>query len=356
MTICRFVIEEHKDEVENSLALPPPLRLLVVDGNNVRGIGKFELNPLELQHQVVRFCYKYRIPNVMIVWDHGSEKFALSNNNEPSTIRFSRRKRAKGFAVTTDTKRLLLDSDNDNGGDDNNSNNSNNDNGIYHNRNITSDTIETNKYSDSSKSFNKKECPMFCDSTGFVKLLEELPKYNNSDDDNIGISIVTDNYYDQRTLTSLKETKESIVRFIKLSNQQQSRGGGGGYKLNPRREKTWERCIQAEIFRRSLLLQQQQQQQQQQSSLSTPSSQDDNVLFFTKYLEELQVERGYHNHRHSNLSPVNSIDNNDGDGIENDNDNDSNTFQPFQGPSRLDKRERRLLDRYNSLLKKGEIP
>ena len=161
-------------------------------------------------------------------------------------------------------------SSNDNSDD----NNSNNDNGFYHNGNITNDPIETNKYSDSSKSFNKKECPMFCDSTGFVKLLEELPKYNNSDD-NIGINIVTDtNYYDQRTLKSLKETKESIVRFIKLSNQQQSRGGGGGgYKLNPRREKTWERCIQAEIFRRSLLQQQQQhqqqhQQQQQQQQLS----------------------------------------------------------------------------------------
>jgi hypothetical protein len=404
-----------------------PLKLLVIDGNNVRGIGKFELDPLELQHHVVRFCYKYRIPNVMIVWDHGSDKFACTrnyecdsnnnnsnnnnnnnnnfivniiilfsglrqraddvivaeskhlisllsssmdwssmafvtndrelnyklrrqstttsttgSNNEPSTIRFSRRKRAKGFAVA-DTKRLLA-SDND----DNNDNGNDNDNVFYHNRNVTNDTIEANKYSDTSNSNsntinNKKEGPMFCDSTGFVKLLEELPEYN----------IVVDSY-DQITLKSLKETKESIVRFIKSSNQQQSRGGGGGgYKLNPRREKTWERCIQAEIFRRSLIL----QQQQQLSSSSEEKEQDSNNIF-TKYLEELQLVRGYHNHLHSNLtpSPVDGIDDDDDDGIDNDNDNDDSTFQPFQGPSRLDKRERRLLDRYNSLLKKGEIP
>ena len=44
------------------------------------------------------------------------------------------------------------------------------------------------------------------------------------------------------------------------------------------------------------------QQQQQLSSSSEEKEQDSNNIS-TKYVEELQLVRGYHNHLHSNLTP-----------------------------------------------------
>ena len=45
--------------------------VLVVDGNNVRGIGQCEWSPVEWMERVAAFCQAYRVDHYVVVWDHG---------------------------------------------------------------------------------------------------------------------------------------------------------------------------------------------------------------------------------------------------------------------------------------------
>lgn len=147
--------------------------------------------------------------------------------------------------------------------------------------------------------------PLFCDSTGFVELLCDLA-----------------GDYDLKLSPSDGQASESI-QAAKASIRECSKSQRRGY--NPRREKTWERCVQAETLRRVL---------DKKTSLSSDADAE-KASFIESYLQELHNARGY--------------------SISGANESVENQASPFMGPSRLDKHQRRLLARFNALVRNGEI-
>jgi hypothetical protein len=134
--------------------------------------------------------------------------------------------------------------------------------------------------------------PLVLDCTCFVELLSRV-----EDPDTIDSS---------KADLALNATQESLRRFA----AKQRLG------WNPRREKTWERCVLAETMRQSLC-------QQCVHNI-------DEATFASQYLQDLR-DRGY--------AGVEEI-----------------LQQPspgeIGGPNRLDRRQRRLLGRYNAFMKK----
>lgn len=147
--------------------------------------------------------------------------------------------------------------------------------------------------------------PLFCDSTGFVELLCDL-----SGD------------YDMELSPTDMQASESI-EAAKISIRECSKSQRRGY--NPRREKTWERCVQAETLRRIL--------NDRKQSLSKDADATGS-LFIESYLQELHHSRGY------SISGADESVENQG--------------SPFMGPSRLDKHQKRSLARFNALVGNGE--
>eukprot|EP00537_Pseudo-nitzschia_pungens_P005128 CAMPEP_0172373082 /NCGR_PEP_ID=MMETSP1060-20121228/50260_1 /TAXON_ID=37318 /ORGANISM="Pseudo-nitzschia pungens, Strain cf. cingulata" /LENGTH=400 /DNA_ID=CAMNT_0013099293 /DNA_START=224 /DNA_END=1426 /DNA_ORIENTATION=+ len=350
--------------------------LLLVDGNNVRGIGKFEWNAIELQHRIARFCHKYQVPNAVVVWDHGSDKFAcsrqycfdgmgeevvasLANINDNSsdhdifcvklvTLFSGIRQRADDVIVKESNHIIASSSVQNDGGSKTKINWSSmafvtNDSELNYKLrrqaapNPSSIRLSRRKRRDIGK---KHECdnqgtdtpaegtsssrkdtsvPMFCDSTGFVDLLSQISlEYN-----------MTMDFVDQEASDLINEAKHCIRECSKSQRR--------GY--NPRREKTWERCVQAETLRRFLC------KHATADGNPPPMQEDSNAVFVADYLKELQTERDY-------STPLKGRTLADHKG---NHDSLRGMFMPFLGPSRLDKQQRRQLDRYNALAKKGEI-
>ncbi len=300
-------------------------KILWVDGNNVRGIGKFEWNAVELQHKVVKFCYQNEIETAIVVWDHGSAKFATCAKYESKdgvcvnllTLFSGLTQRADDVLVKESNHLVTTTHDNITKSLDWGSlafvTNDRDLNYKLRNqvtpnppsirlgrrkRGGTGKVYDASAASTSSSSSLKiRNDPLFCDSTGFVELL-----------------------YDMDVELSPKELKayeqiENTTTNIRYCSKSQRRG------YNPRREQTWERCVQAETLRRHLL-----------ENDETKSSSG----FVVDFLEELQNDRGY-----SILGDASNNNNKD--------------VLPFSGPSRLDKHQRRMLDRYNAMVKSGEI-
>jgi hypothetical protein len=142
------------------------------------------------------------------------------------------------------------------------------------------------------------------------------------------------NGIDMEASKSIENAKASIRRC----STSQRRG------YNPRREKTWERCVQAETFRR-FLDESSYTEKEELSEVESPLKLGDrNAVFIANCVQELQSARGY-------SSTVQGEGNGD---KESNNDTLNDQFSPFLGPARLDKKERRLLDRYNALVRNGE--
>ena len=359
---------------------------LWIDGNNVRGIGKFEWNAVELQHRVVRFCHKYQVPNAIVVWDHGSHQLACSkqyyfdeSGNETTrsllndddifcvnlvTLFSGIRQRADDVLVKesnhliasslqTDGKIIDMNTKMDwssiafvtndselnyklrrqatpNSPSIRLSRRKRRDIGKIHDcDDIKHDTNETPNDEAIIGDGTKKKNPLFCDSTGFVDLLCEMPR--DYDDDDV---VTKMNCIDQEASDLINKAKDSLRRCSKAQRR--------GY--NPRREKTWERCVQAETFRRFLL---KQARTAEGEAAGLPLQADTNAVFVANYLKELHTTRGY-------FGP---LQNERGTDDKNSNEDDPlGPFFPFLGPSRLDKQQRRLLDRYNALVKKGDTP
>jgi hypothetical protein len=145
--------------------------------------------------------------------------------------------------------------------------------------------------------------PLIIDSTSFVELLLRLdsgPIDSKKDDD---------------LARAVKTAQASLRRFAVIQKL--------GY--NPRRESTWERCILAEAVRRALT-----------RSSSIGSHPTDS--FPIRYVQDLET-RGYSN---PGCEERNETD-------------DSSATSTVAGPPRLDKRQRRLLDRYNRALVTGKL-
>mmetsp|Transcript_9656 Transcript_9656/g.23649 ORF Transcript_9656/g.23649 Transcript_9656/m.23649 type:complete len:415 (+) Transcript_9656:70-1314(+) len=359
---ARWTNEHREERRENP-------QLLWIDGNNVRGVGKFEWNAVELQQKVVRFCHKYEIPNAIVVWDHGNDKSSHSTRyrfNEPDDgspvalvdgavgddefcvnllVLFSGLRQRADDVIVRESNHLIASSaqnvrERDTKLDWASLAFVTNDRDLNYKlrQQSTSASISIRlgrrRRRDAGRKYDKMDragkCdpkenrkasakPLFCDSTGFVNLLRELPTEYD-----MGMSAT-----DAEASESIDEARSSI----RSCSQSQRRG------YNPRREKTWERCVQAETFRR-LLGQSLPTDAKQLSDVEMPpeEQEDENGIFVANYLRELQSTRGF-------SSAVQAT----GKGASTGNDSIVEQFTPFLGPARLDKYQRRLLDRYNAL-------
>jgi hypothetical protein len=153
-----------------------------------------------------------------------------------------------------------------------------------------------------------------CDSTRFVELLKQAGR-----DTSHPFQVSSE---DREVSQTLQETKNSLRYFTTLQRH--------GY--NPRREKTWERCVQAETFRRSLCRSFSTHKREKQRQTIN----DDRNPIATKYLQVLYASKEYE-------SPFSAVGVHD-------------IFVPFLGPARLDKKQRRLLEWYNRLAEKKKLP
>ena len=338
--------------------------MLWVDGNNVRGIGKFEWNSVELQHRVVRFCHMHRIEKAVVVWDHGTAPFASSARYSFDDSGAVREDENHGFCVdlvilfsglsqraddvlVKESNHLVTSSFQE---EDAKTSSAKLDWGslafVTNDRDLNyklrkqstpnppSIRLSRRKRRDNGKVYdadttaasssketesNTKANPLFCDSTGFVDLLSDLP---------IDYDMV---------LSPIEAKASKSIEAAKASIRECSKSQRRGY--NPRREKTWERCVQAETLRR-LLGGGSSHSKTEQIKSQRSSSKDENSSFVASYLKELHGTRGY--------SIAIEGDSNKGGDTENE-------FSPFLGPSRLDKHQRRLLARFNALVRDGEI-
>ena len=330
-------------------------KLLWIDGNNVRGIGKFEWNAVELQHRVVRFCHKHKIENAVVVWDHGSVPFAssarysfdnsstieensdnafcvdllvlfsgLSQRADDVLVKESNHLISSAFQDESITSALKMDWNSlafvTNDRDLNfklRRQSTPNPPSIRLSRRKRKETAKVYDASTSAVSSSQETStkaagnPLFCDSTGFVELLCDL----SSD-------------YDMELRPTEKQASESI-QAAKASIRECSKSQRRGY--NPRREKTWERCVQAETLRRIL---------NDQISPTPKDVDTKNLPFIESYLQELHNSRGYSIAAPRQTSESESAESQD---------------LPFMGPSRLDKHQSRLLGRFNALVRNGEI-
>jgi hypothetical protein len=312
--------------------------LLVVDGNNVRGFGRFEWDPVELDHRVASFCHEYRIPTAVIVWDHGSSKFAsmqryhlsqYSNRNivcvDTVTVFSGLHQRADDIILAESEFLNSFFYDNQ---------------GWSSMAFVTNDrelnfklrVRSTSTSADSNFLLNRRskeefgtkskthcmlpsDGPLFCNSCHFVELLQQVPQTAQHEQ-----NIVMWN-----AKQAISDAEESLIRFS--INE--------GRRSKPRRESTWERCVVAETFRRSLC-----DSFAMTGGLSVPSSDrhsTDASIISEEFIAQLEESRGYDSPssigRSSRADPT----------ISN---------RPFQGPTRLDKRQRRLLGSYNAFVKR----
>jgi hypothetical protein len=267
---------------------------LMIDGNNVRGIAKFKWNPVELHNRVELFCQEYGISRSIIVWDHGSCKFAAPGSDQTDSglvVLFSGLSQRADDVMVKESSHLVS--------------------AFYEKKHWSSLAFVTNDGGLAARLRRKAqgpsreesaEMPLIMDSTRFVELLYRidedrlLSKYNHSDS------------------LAMQAAQDSLRGFVKIQKV--------GY--NSRREKTWERCVLAETLRRVF----------GQRSLDICNSDDS---FAMKYIQDLET-RGYSNPSRVGVSA----------GLE-------ESEVAFPGPSRLDKRERRLLGKYNMVREREEL-
>jgi hypothetical protein len=294
---------------------PQDATILLVDGNNLRGVGRFEWNFVELQERIACFCHDFNITKAVVVWDHGRCPFAwhkLYRSVDDGfyvdiVILFSGMTQRADDVLIAETKQLttlfsakIEDSTRHEDiplklsamafvTQDRELNYK-----LRRQANLLTETQHLDFQSGVSLSESAAILPLFCDSTRFLELLANSTKLAWKQDGS-----------EDRILCALKETKESLIQFHK----HQLRG------YNPKREKTWERVVKAEVYRSVL-----EQQCRGDAFLNAESTQ-----FVEKYLNDLET-RGYS----STYSE----------------DTKTNPW-PFVGPLRLDKKQRRSLQRYN---------
>lgn len=320
--------------------------LLMVDGNNVRGIGKFKWNPVELQHRVAGFCHEYRIPRAVIVWDHGScqcasvrryESFPSSTDGEQFCVdmvilfsglhqraddvilaesgclktRFFNNKGWGSMAFVTSDRELNYDLRKQSFS--------------QHDMDYASRRrrrVGKMNSDDADSVLDVKmhsDIPLFCDSFQFVELLLRVPPLEWDGNDVVSL----------KAARAVEVAKESLVRFSKLQRRR---------SVNPRRESTWERCVLSETFRLSLC------ESLTSASLSSDCESSSDCYsrtaseFLREYMWDLEESRGYR-------TPWNIVSTSA--------DEPTVSHGPFQGPARLDKKQRRLLGSYNSFLNEG---
>lgn len=275
---------------------------LVIDGNNVRGIGKFQWNPIELQHRVSFVCGEFGIPRAVIVWDHGSCRFATAIQEQQQdvdvVIIFSGLSQRADDVIVKEAGNLVSSfSDNqwsslafvtNDGG-------------------LASRLRKKSLHQDATK--QNKNMALVIDSTRFFHLLSRME--GEGGNSYFSSSKTCEN--GERLALAMERIQESFRQFAALQKI--------GY--NPRREKTWERCVLAERMRRTFC------------SL-------DNIdgggggAFAKQYIKDLET-RGYTNIASGRELGIPAND----------------TVLAIPGSTRLDKKQKRLLTKYNRAREKG---
>jgi hypothetical protein len=293
--------------------------ILWVDGNNLRGMGKFEWTPLEVQEKVASFCFDYNITKTIIVWDHGSCPFVCtrefplnsleftSNFQLDMAILFSGLSKRADDVILQESQRLVskqiccdwrsmafVTSDCELN---------------YKLRRLSSVWNPSNGKSggDTHGDQSLLSTPLFCDSTRFLDLLRTSD--SNSD------------WLIDKTNQDIKMSLLDVKKNLTLFHKQQRRG------YNPRRERTWERVVQAETFRRSLCI--------QDVGASSPMQSTLHSTFANAFLIDLQ-SGGYITSSSSEKKTIDTFS--------------ALHYGDYQGPSRLDKQQKRSLTKYNRFL------
>jgi hypothetical protein len=290
-----------------------------VDANNLRGMGKFEWNPLELHHKVAGFCLENRISNVVMLWDHGRLPSAClqrwkghsqleSLSSLDMLILFSGLSKRADDVILHESKELVKSIEVSNFWGSMSFITSDQELSYKLRRQSSLDDHESSKYS-----------PLFCDSTRFLELLRRTPAESLH---------TKDECHQEQILEALLDVKESLSSFYKHQRR--------GY--NPRREKTWERVVLAETFRRGLT-----HCDPIRTCTSVAESRHDmsQKVFTKSFLTDLQ-SRGYYLMSDSFEKDVVSEE------------EKLFPFGPYRGPSRLDKKQKQLLERYNRYLNKQQ--
>lgn len=256
---------------------------LVVDGNNVRGIGQFESDFIEVQDRVSSFCLKFGITRAVVVWDHGSCKFAAHENRSSDlvdmVILFSGLNQRADDVIVKEAQHLASAFCNDDWSS------------LCF---VTNDRALQQKLCHriaqyASVGSSSEDRSLLMDSTRFSALLPKQDKACPRTEQ--------DQMFDK-----IRQIRTSLHDFARLQRV--------GY--HPRREKTWQRCILGESLRRVYC-----EQKFGESS----------EFFSHRYILALQ-NRGFAN---SSTGHNNSMQ----------------EMWTVPGPARLDKRQQRILARYN---------
>ena len=291
-------------------------------------MAKFEWNPVELQCRILALCREFGIPNAIVVWDHGHCKFATRTTvgGVDLVILFSGLSKRADDIIVKEAAYLQA-------GDCVGTYSSDtaerapigivtNDRGLVM-RLLPLSNRSSTQESPTPATSRSNDGPLIIDSTSFVELL-----FRCSDEDNIDQKPFLNHPDTQILLRNLQEVRDSLKTFSKQHKI--------GY--NPRREKTWERCVVAETMRRtyiSLPWHVCDNRHADENNYATNERNGDHV-FATQYLRELET-RGF-------FSPM----------TRNPRDFDkTHETAPISGPTRLEKRQKKLLGRYNKARQKA---
>ena len=406
--------DDDTDDEANKPNVTRNTKILFIDGNNVRGISKFQTyNPVELTCHVEVLCHIYNIPNYVVVWDHGTYKYATIHNQDSARNIFTGLTLFSGMTqraddiIVQEVQRLLLHQ----GFDSNTSGFSccvvTNDSGLQfrlrdvsligrigdsssedvaieffnrrRGRNLKEITrsITSNKNKDagneaSQRPHGDEQSPplLLIDSTNFVALLSSidgdytksksiLPRGSTSTE--VRRKLLSQSLQSNHDLQcAMNQVQDSMQEFSKQLQQHRKSSKGLVYKYNPGREKTWERCIQAEMLQRAYIARQctsriQETQSNDDEAEDDEQQLEDELSFGIEYLKDL-VSRRYLTATAVSSSDISnagtsSVDHDDQLVIE-----PTTRSRAMPGPARLDKRQKRLLQRFNAALQQGALP
>ena len=245
-------------------------KVLLVDGNNLRGVSGLECDHVELQHRIEHYCKLQAIDLSIVVWDHGSCAFAIQTSNR-SLVLFSGLSQRADDVLVKEVDFLLQQGS-----------------GVCL-AVVTNDVGLTDRIRRTFDPFAESRADQYMtvDSSGFVDILKRQQ-----------IVLSKDEY---RIQQSLGETEDAI-NMVRAKLR---------YGLASRREKTWERVVLAEVLRHQLI------------KIYGPNEADDTT---SRYMQDLRA-RGF---RTTSDVPMDSFE--------------------FQGPSRLEKRQRKTLLRFNKIM------
>lgn len=304
--------------------------VLVVDGNNVRGIGQCAWSSVEWMEGIAKLCQAYEIDHHVVVWDHGPAAIVLSPSPDAVCLFAGLSQRADDVMVqeashlrdclcghsredTTSDGNVSIDE----GGNDNDKQQQHN----FHNLCfVTNDGGLHGRLrqlgSDPRLRVFNTNGPMVLDATRFIELVKEVYVVDKKQ----GGDLVDNNNNNELLVGT---NNECLHRSMKIAEGQLAAYAVAQQKkYNPRRELTWQRCVLGDAMVRGYS----EQQQQQPASVSTSAIGASSI-----YTKAAQRERGL-----QTLPRFGSA-------------SEEGDSRVVSGSMRLDKKQKRELARYNKM-------